>query len=60
MTDEEFAALAQPERDFAIRWVRMTDDEQEGFCRSLLSAIDVLQRLRVLDAPDPPADALPA
>ena len=51
MTDEEFAALELPERDFALRWVRMTDAERDSFCRSLLAAIEVLQRLGVLDDP---------
>ena len=60
MNDDEFATLAEQEREFALRWVRMTEDEQERFCRGLLAAIEVLQRLRVLDAPDPPPDALPA
>lgn len=59
MTDEEFAALELPERDFALRWVRMTDAERDSFCRSLLAAIEVLQRLGVLDGPSP-EDALPA
>jgi len=26
MTDDEFAALDMNERDFAIRWVKMSDD----------------------------------
>ena len=51
MNDEEFAALAGTERDFALRWVRMSDDEQEWFCRNLLAAIEVLQRLGVLETP---------
>jgi hypothetical protein len=51
VNDEEFAALAATERDFALRWVRMSDDEQEWFCRNLLAAIEVLQRLGVLEAP---------
>lgn len=60
MNDEEFATLAQSEREFALRWARMTDEEQERFCRGLLAAIEVLQRLRVLESPEPPPDALPA
>jgi hypothetical protein len=55
MTDDEFAALTTNERDFAIRWVRMSDEEQTTFCRGLLAAIDVLQRLGVLDGEPPPA-----
>jgi hypothetical protein len=51
VNDEEFAALASTERDFALRWVRMSDDEQEWFCRNLLAAIEVLQRLGVLEMP---------
>ena len=53
MTDDEFAALTSSERDFAIRWVQMTDEQQEGFCRGLLAAIEVLQRLGVLEGPSP-------
>jgi len=56
MTDDEFAALQPAERDFAIRWVRMTDDQQDGFCRGLLAAIEVLQRLGVLDDGQGPAE----
>lgn len=51
VTDEEFAALEPPERDFALAWVRMSDAEQDKFCRGLLAAIEVLQRLGVLEAP---------
>ena len=53
MTDDEFAALDMNERDFAIRWVKMSDDEQTSFCRGLLAAIEVLQRLGVLDDTPP-------
>ena len=60
MNDEEFATLAQPEREFALRWARMTEEEQERFCRGLLGAIEVLQRLRVLEGPESPPDPLPA
>ena len=56
MTDDEFAALATPERDFAIRWVQMTDEQQDSFCRCLLAAIEVLQRLGVLDDSQPPGE----
>ncbi|HET7472921.1 MAG TPA: hypothetical protein VFJ71_07340 [Candidatus Limnocylindrales bacterium] len=56
MTDDEFAALSTDERDFAIRWVRMSEDQQDGFCRGLLAAIEVLQRLGVLDGPEPPGE----
>jgi hypothetical protein len=52
VTDEEFAALQPTEREFALNWARMSDAEQEGFCRSLLAAIEVLQRLGVLEPPD--------
>ena len=51
MTDDEFAALNTTERDFALRWVRMTDEEQDWFCRNLLAAIEVLQRLGSLEPP---------
>jgi hypothetical protein len=60
VNDDEFATLAEREREFALRWARMTAEEQERFCRGLLAAIEVLQRLRVLDGPEPPTDALPA
>jgi hypothetical protein len=60
VNDDEFATLAEPERDFALRWARMTEEEQDRFCRGLLTAIEVLQRLRVLESPEPPADTLPA
>jgi hypothetical protein len=51
VTDDEFAALNTTERDFALRWVRMTDEEQDWFCRNLLAAIEVLQRLGALEPP---------
>ena len=60
MNDEEFATLPESEREFALRWARMTEEEQERFCRGLLSAIEVLQRLRVLESPDAPRDPSPA
>ena len=60
VNDDEFATLADQEREFALRWAHMTEDEQERFCRGLLTAIEVLQRLRVLDGPEAPPDALPA
>jgi hypothetical protein len=34
----------------------MTDDEQSSFCRGLLAAIEVLQRLGVLEEPSPPGE----
>ena len=51
VTDDEFAALNTTERDFALRWVRMTGEEQDWFCRNLLAAIEVLQRLGALEPP---------
>jgi hypothetical protein len=51
VNDDDFAALNTTERDFALRWVRMTDEEQDSFCRNLLAAIEVLQRLGALDSP---------
>ncbi len=60
VNDEDFAALEPTERDFALRWVRMTSAEQEWFCRNLLAAIEVLQRLGVLDPPQPSDGMLPA
>jgi hypothetical protein len=38
----------------------MTSAEQEWFCRNLLAAIEVLQRLGVLDPPQPSDGMLPA
>lgn len=49
MTDEDWAEMAPAERAFAIRWLGLTEQERDDFCRQLLSAIEVLQRLRVLD-----------
>jgi hypothetical protein len=49
MTDEEWAALDPGERTFAVRWLGLSDGERDDFCRQLLAAIEVLQRLRVLD-----------
>jgi len=49
MTDEEWAALDPGERDFAVRWLGLSEGERDDFCRQLLAAIEVLQRLRVLD-----------
>jgi hypothetical protein len=60
VTDEEFAALEPTERDFALRWVRMTSAEQDWFCRNLLAAHEVLQRLGVLDPADPGNEMLSA
>jgi hypothetical protein len=50
MTDEEWAALGPGERDFAVRWLGLSDGERDAFCRQLLAAIEVLQRLRVFEA----------
>lgn len=49
MTDEDWAALAPAERAFAVRWLELDEIERDDFCRQLLAAIEVLQRLRVLD-----------
>jgi hypothetical protein len=59
VTDDEFAALNTTERDFAIRWVRMTGEEQDWFCRNLLAAIEVLQRLGALEPPQAPDGMVP-
>ena len=60
VTDDEFAALNTTERDFALRWVRMTSTEQDWFCRNLLAAIEVLQRLGALESSDLSDEAQPA
>ena len=57
MTDEDWAAFGPGERAFALRWLGLTEPERDEFCRQLLDAIEVLQRLRVLDAGP---DAAPA
>jgi hypothetical protein len=50
MTDEEWAALEPGERNFAVRWLGLSDGERDDFCRQLLAAIEVLQRFRVFEA----------
>jgi hypothetical protein len=50
MRDEEWAALDPGERTFAVRWLGLSDGERDDFCRQLLAAIEVLQRLRVFEA----------
>jgi hypothetical protein len=57
MTDDEWAAMDEAERAFAVRWLELDDTERDAFCRQLLAAIEVLQRFRVLDGG---ADAAPA
>jgi hypothetical protein len=49
MTDEDWAGLGPGERAFAVRWLGLSDEQRDDFCRELLDAIEVLQRLRVLD-----------
>jgi hypothetical protein len=49
MTDEDWAAFEPGEREFALRWLGLTETERDEFCRQLLDAIEVLQRFRVLD-----------
>jgi hypothetical protein len=49
MTDEDWAELAPGERAFAIRWLALDEAERDAFCRQLLDAIEVLQRMRVFD-----------
>jgi hypothetical protein len=50
MTDEDWAALPPAERAFALRWLELDETERDAFCRQLLAAIEVLQRLRVFDS----------
>jgi hypothetical protein len=57
MTDEDWAALPAAERAFALRWLELDETERDDFCRQLLAAIEVLQRLRVFDGGP---DAAPA
>jgi hypothetical protein len=49
MTDEDWAAFEPGEREFALRWLGLSEAERDAFCRQLLDAIEVLQRFRVLD-----------
>ena len=49
MTDDDWAALEPGERDFAVRWLGLSEGERDDFCRQMLAAIEVLQRFRVLD-----------
>jgi hypothetical protein len=49
MTDEDWADLEPGERAFAVRWLGLSETERDEFCRQLLDAIEVLQRLRVFD-----------
>jgi hypothetical protein len=58
MTDDEFAALDPSSRDFALHWLGLTEDERERFCRQLLAAIEVLQRLGILEPPPPSGEEL--
>ena len=53
MTDDEFAELGPIERDFAVRWTRMSAEERDWFRESLLAALVVLRRLGVVEPPDP-------
>ena len=57
MTDEDWAKFGPAERRFAMRWVALEGGEREVFLRDLLAAIEVLQRLGVLEEPDAPAAA---
>ena len=50
MTDEDWAELGPGERAFAVRWLALDETERDDFCRQLLDAIEVLQRLRVFDS----------
>lgn len=58
MTDDDFAAMTATERDFALRWTRMTEEEQAWFRENLLAAVAVLRRLGVLEPPQ--ADEVPS
>jgi hypothetical protein len=58
MTDDDFAALDATERDFALRWTRMTDEEQDWFRANLMAALAVLRRLGALEPPR--ADEVPS
>ena len=49
MTDDEWAGLKKLEREFALRWARMTENERQDFCQRLVAATDVLRRFGILD-----------
>ena len=58
MTDDDWADLGPGERAFAVRWLGLSEGERDDFCRQLLDAIEVLQRLRVFGVdPEGPAAA---
>lgn len=57
MTDDEFAELGPIERDFAVRWTRMSAEERDWFRESLLAALVVLRRLGVVDPAEPEGPA---
>ena len=58
MTDDDWAELGPGERAFAVRWLGLTEVERDDFCRQLLDAIEVLQRLRVFGGdPESPTAA---
>jgi hypothetical protein len=59
VTDDEYADRHPTERDVAIRWVPMAGEEQDWFCRNLLAAIEVLQRLGALEPPQAPDGMVP-
>jgi len=58
LNDDDFATLDATERDFALRWTRMTDEERVWFRAQLLAAVAVLRRLGAIDPREP--DELPA
>ena len=58
MTDDDWAELPPGERAFAVRWLGLSEAERDDFCRQLLEAIEVLQRLRVFGGdPETPTAA---
>ena len=59
MTDEDWAAFEPGEREFALRWLGLTEAERDEFCRQLLDAIEVLGSQRHSHRSDGFGQALP-
>jgi hypothetical protein len=49
MKDDDWQTINQEERRFILTWAGLDDGEREHFLRQLLTAIEVLQNLGVLD-----------
>ena len=49
MKDDDWETIDQDERRFILKWAGLDEGEREHFLRQLLTAIEVLQHLGVLD-----------